>query len=154
NDLYPLGQGRGRDMSRLIRAIAAAAIALPCASCATVIRGTSEQIQILSEPPGAEARTSTGFVCTTPCSLTVGRKDEFVVTISNPGYGPVEVPVTTKVKGGGGAAFAGNILLGGVVGAAADASTGAALDHDPNPVQVELVPLKPLPKSVQPPKTA
>ena len=91
-----------------------------------------------------------GFVCTTPCTLQVGRKDEFVVTISKPGYEPAEVAVTTKVNPGGGAAFAGNVLIGGFVGMAADASTGAGLDHYPNPVEVELVPLK----RVRPSKTA
>src|SRR6266436_5081550 len=130
-------------MAKLIQAIAAAAIASLCASCATITRGTSEQIQIVSDPPGAEARTSMGFVCVTPCTLQVGRKDEFTVTVSKPGYQPAEVPVATKVNTGGGAAFAGNVLIGGLVSMAADASTGAGLDHYPNPVEVDLVPLKP-----------
>jgi hypothetical protein len=68
-------------MPKLIQAIAAAAIASLSASCATITRGTSEQIQIVSDPPGAEARTSMGFVCVTPCTLQVGRKDEFTVTV-------------------------------------------------------------------------
>lgn len=129
-------------MPKLIHAIAAVAIASLCASCATITRGTTEQIQIVSDPPGAEARTSMGFVCVTPCTLQAGRKDEFTVTVSKPGYEPVEVAVTTKVNPGGGAAFAGNVLVGGLVGMAADASTGAGLDHSPNPVDVTLVPLK------------
>ncbi len=130
-------------MPKLMQVVAAAAMASLCASCATVTRGTTEQIQIVSDPPGAEARTSMGFVCVTPCSLQVGRKDEFTVTVSKPGYAPAEVPVSTKVNAGGGAAFAGNVLVGGLVGMAADASTGAGLDHYPNPVEVDLVPLKP-----------
>jgi hypothetical protein len=143
-------------MSTLIQAIAAAAIASLCASCATVTRGTTEQIQIVSDPPGAEARTSMGFVCTTPCTLQAGRKDEFTVTFSKPGYQPAEVTVTTKVNPGGGAAFAGNVLVGGLVGMAADASTGAGLDHYPNPVEAALVPMKSTraapPKSTRPKK--
>jgi len=99
-----------------MQAIAAAAMVSFCASCATVTRGTTEQIQIVSDPPGAEARTSMGFVCVTPCTLQVGRKDEFTVTVSKPGYQPAEVPVSTKVNPGGGAAFAGNVLVGGLVG--------------------------------------
>src|SRR6266478_9928448 len=110
-----LEQGEG-DMPRLMQAIAAAAMVSFCASCATVTRGTTEQIQIVSDPPGAEARTSMGFVCVTPCTLQVGRKDEFTVTVSKPGYQPAEVPVSTKVNPGGGAAFAGNVLVGGLVG--------------------------------------
>lgn len=125
-------------MSNLIAVIAAMAIASLCASCATVTRETTEQIQILSDPPGAEARTSMGFVCTTPCALQVERKDEFTVTISKRGYQSAQVPVSTKVNGGGGAAFAGIGLIG-----AADTSTGAGLDHHPNPIEVHLAPLKP-----------
>jgi len=138
-------------MPKLTAAIATLAIAWLCASCATVTRGTTEQMQILSDPPGAEARTSMGFVCTTPCTLQVGRKDEFTVTISKPGYQPAQVPVGTKVNGAGSAAFAGNVLIGGVVGMGADASTGGGLDHYPNPVEVNLVPLKPT--RARPPKS-
>jgi hypothetical protein len=136
-------------MRTLVTVIAAAAIALLCSSCATVTRGTTDQMQILSEPPAAEARTSMGFVCTTPCTLQVGREDEFTVTISKPGYQPARVAVSTKVNTGGGAAFAGNVPIGGIVGMAADASTGTGLDHYPNPVEVDLVPLKPT-RSIQP----
>jgi hypothetical protein len=136
-------------MPQLIQAIAAAVTASLCANCATVTRGTTEQIQIVSEPPGAEARTSMGFVCVTPCTLQVGRKDEFIVTVSKPGYEPVQVPISTKVNPGGGAAFAGNVLIGGLVGMAADASTGAGLDHYPNPVSVDLVPLKQRPPATR-----
>jgi hypothetical protein len=39
-------------MPRLMQAIAAAAMVSFCASCATVTRGTTEQIQIVSDPPG------------------------------------------------------------------------------------------------------
>ena len=81
-------------MPQLMQAVAVAVVPSLCANCATVTRGTTEQIQIVSEPPGAEARTSMGFVCVTPCTLQVGRKDEFNVTVSKPGYEPVQVPVT------------------------------------------------------------
>jgi len=83
-------------MAKLIQAIAAAAIASLCASCATITRGTSEQIQIVSDPPGAEARTSMGFVCVTPCTLQAGRKDEFTVTVSKPGTGRPKFPSPRK----------------------------------------------------------
>jgi len=83
-----------------------------------------------------------GFSCVTPCTLQTSRKDEFSVLISKPGYHTVEVPVRTQVAGAGAAGFAGNIILGGVVGMAADAATGATLEHFPNPVTVTLTPLK------------
>jgi hypothetical protein len=114
--------------------------ALPLGACATVTRGTSEQISFNSEPSQAEVRTSIGHTCTTPCSIVVDRKTDFVASFSKAGYRDEQVPVNTRVAGAGAAGFAGNILLGGVVGMVADAATGAALEHFPNPVMVSLAP--------------
>lgn len=80
-----------------------------------------------------------GHTCLTPCTLQFNRKDEFTVTISKPGYHIAQVPVKTQVAGAGAAGFAGNVILGGVVGMAADAATGATLEHFPNPVVVDLM---------------
>ena len=46
----------------------------------------------------------------------------------------------TKVAGSGGAAMAGNVLVGGLIGAGVDASSGAMLDLVPNPMKVTLEP--------------
>jgi hypothetical protein len=51
-------------------------------------------MQFESEPAGAEARTSTGQTCRTPCSLTVAA-NEFTVSFALPGYQPQTVPVRT-----------------------------------------------------------
>jgi hypothetical protein len=125
-----------------MRIVAVIAFALLAGACASITRGTTEQLQINSNPPEANARTSMGFVCITPCTLQTNRKDEFVVTISKPGFHTAEIPVATHVGGGGAAGFAGNVIIGGVVGMAADAATGATLDHFPNPVTVTLIPVK------------
>jgi hypothetical protein len=105
-------------------------------------RGTTSQVQIHSDPPEAQARTSMGYACITPCTLQANRKDEFSVIIAKAGYRTVEIPVRTQIAGAGAAGFAGNVILGGVVGMAADAATGATLEHFPNPVTVRLTPLK------------
>jgi hypothetical protein len=70
--------------------------------------------------------------------LQTNRKDEFIVIIAKPGYHTVEIPVHTRIAGEGAVGFAGNVLIGGVVGMAADAATGATLEHFPNPVTVTL----------------
>jgi hypothetical protein len=49
-------------------------------------------MQFESEPAGAEARTSNGQSCRTPCSLAVSAS-EFTVSFSLPGYQPQTVPV-------------------------------------------------------------
>lgn len=117
---------------------------LALAGCATITRGTTNQIQIVSEPAGAMARTSLGHQCPTPCTLTVARKDEFSVTFTMPGYEDQTVLVKTQLAGAGAAGFAGNVIVGGIVGMGVDAATGSTLDHIPNPVSVVL---QPLPKS-------
>jgi hypothetical protein len=119
------------------------AVLLCGSGCATVTRGTSDQVQIQSSPSGATVRTSLGHSCVTPCTITVNRKDEFVVTFTKHGFQTVEIPVRTAVQMGGGGAFAGNILAGGIVGMGADLATGAANDHVPNPVIAELMPDRP-----------
>ena len=124
-----------------VQFVAALASALCMAGCATVTRGTSEEMQITSEPSGAQASTSTGFVCTTPCTFIVSRKDEFVVKFEEAGYRPQEIPVKTQIAGAGAAGFAGNIVAGGIVGMVADAATGATLEHVPNPVHADLAPI-------------
>ena len=115
------------------------------AGCATITRGTTSQIQIVSEPSGASARTSLGQQCVTPCTISVSRKDEFAVNYSMPGYEDAQVQVKTGIAGSGAAGFAGNLVLGGVVGMGVDAATGATLEHVPNPVSATLRPIAPPP---------
>ena len=49
-------------------------------------------MQFESEPAGAEARTSLGQTCRTPCTQTV-TANEFTVSFTLPGYQPQTVPV-------------------------------------------------------------
>jgi hypothetical protein len=130
-------------MVRVVFVAAAAGLLAGClGGCASITRGTTDQIQILSEPPGANVQTSLGHACLTPCILTIPRKDTFNVSFSKPGFHPVQFEVVKRVPPEGAAGFAGNILIGGVVGMVADAATGAAFDHCPKPVSVRLTPLR------------
>ena len=119
---------------------------IPLAGCATVTRGTTNQVQFLSEPQGAAVRTSLNHSCMTPCTLQIGRKDEFAVTFSKPGFLDQTIEVKTQLAGAGAAGFAGNIVAGGIVGMGVDAYTGATLQHLPNPVRVILqaAPMRPV----------
>jgi PEGA domain len=118
-------------------------------ACATVTRGTTNKIQIMSEPSGAAVKTSLNQTCTTPCTLTVGRKDEFAITVSLAGYRDEIVEIKTRIAGEGAAGFVGNVIVGGVIGMGADAVTGATLEHFPNPVEVKLMRSGPAPKPVR-----
>ena len=126
-------------MHRSIRLAAACALLSSLTACATITRGQHTAWEVNTNPPGAKVRTSNGYFCdSTPCSLTMPRKSEFTATITKPGYHTLEVRVTTKVSGGGGAGMAGNILFGGIIGAGVDVTTGAMLDLTPNPLNVSL----------------
>lgn len=120
------------------------ALAIACASlgaCATVTRGTSTNWEVASTPPGARVETSHGHTCAaTPCSIRMPRKSQFVATLTKDGYKPATVSVDNRVSTGGGVAVAGNVLVGGVIGAVVDGSSGAMLDLTPNPATVVLEP--------------
>lgn len=117
-------------------------LALGLSGCATVTRGTTTTVSIVSEPPGASVKTSNGFACSpTPCGMKVPRKTGFDVTVSKEGFQPVTSHVRTEVSGGGGAGFAGNIVAGGLIGMAVDGTNGSMNDLVPNPVKVTLEPV-------------
>ena len=128
----------------MIRLLLAAALAAPCVGCASVTRGTTENISISSTPSGATAEVSgldVPTTCVTPCVVVAKRSADMTVTVNKEGYEPQIIPLTKEIPGTGAAGFAGNFLLGGVVGMGVDAVTGAALDHKPNPVIVTLQPV-------------
>jgi hypothetical protein len=73
--------------------------------------------------------------------MKVPRRGDFVVTIERPGYETVRATVSSSVDGGGAAGMAGNVVLGGLIGAGVDAGSGAMHSHKPNPLVVTLVPI-------------
>lgn len=123
------------------------ALAVVLGGCATVTRGTTNQIQITSEPSGATVRTSLNHTCTTPCTLTVERKSEFSVVFTMDGFKEQIIEVKTQVAGAGVAGIAGNVIVGGVVGMGVDAATGSTLEHVPNPVHAVLQKNAPAPRT-------
>ena len=92
---------------------------------------TTASLSIESNPPGADAKLSTGATCKTPCSLTVSLANEFTVALSLTGYGPE----TRTVK---------------PVAPEGSAKDAAATLLDPNPLFVELK--KPVPPKAPPAK--
>lgn len=128
------------------QSIAVLAVAsLSLCACATITRGTKEVMVIESNPIGAVVQLTNDkmeeeMTCTTPCTVKMSRKRGFDVVISKEGYETVETKVITQVSGGGAAGMAGNVVLGGLIGAGVDASTGAMNKFSPNPLVVALVP--------------
>lgn len=127
-------------------AVAISAVSL--AACATVTKGTEDTVTFESTPPGADVSFSevTGRInqagCITPCTLELNRKYAYSVEFSKEGYETWVQLLEPKLSGDGAAGMAGNVLLGGVIGAAVDASTGAMNDLKPNPMIATLVKLE------------
>ena len=118
--------------------VAIATLLLP--ACATVTRGTKEKFVIESSPSDADVALSTGQTCKTPCRLKLKRKHAFTATFTKDGYETLEASVDSETKGGGIAAGAGNILIGGIVGGILDGSNGSMKDLTPTPLKVTLKP--------------
>ena len=87
----------------------------------------SIQIQLESNPSGADARTSVGPGCKTPCSVAVAAPDTgFSVTYTLNKYQSTTVPVNVIYNPG-------------------EFGNPATTVTDPNPVFAELQPARPLP---------
>jgi hypothetical protein len=143
-----------------MRSFGMVALSVMLGGCASVTRGTTENISISSTPSGVEAVVSGMEVpttCTTPCSVVIKRNADISITFQKEGYDPQIVPLSRDIPTSGAAGFAGNLLLGGVIGMGVDAATGAATDHKPNPVIVTMQPSVPqaaphAPKKPPPPR--
>jgi len=96
--------------------------------------GAGYPLKLESDPPGAEARTSLGQGCRTPCTVTVPASGEFAVTFALAGYESQTVPVSIVQSSGQGS----------------DYSTAVQLS--PNPVEVQLEPAAPAPVAKKKPK--
>jgi hypothetical protein len=115
------------------RVIAVIACGFMLAACSTTMPSLdflksapeSETLAIESEPPGAEAKTSLGQSCRTPCQLAVQPRSEFSVTLALSGYQPQTVSVRPDAEG-----------------------ASAAPRLAPNPVHVTLQAVTPLKKPV------
>jgi hypothetical protein len=112
------------------RAMAVVAGGLSLAACSFAMpsmdffssKPTTASLSIESNPPGADARLSTGGTCRTPCAVTVPLANEFSVIVALDGY----TAETRTVRPVSAEASAG--------------SPGATALLDPNPLFVELKP--------------
>ena len=109
------------------------------AGCATITQGTRDALVVESNPSGASVITSNGYSCLeTPCVLDLPKKEGFTLTMTLDGCDPKTVNVVSTMSTSGGAALAGNVLVGGIIGIGVDAATGASKHLVPNPVTIDL----------------
>jgi hypothetical protein len=82
---------------------------------------TTTILLIQSNPPGADARSSLGGTCRTPCTMTIGTAGDFTISFAHDGYEPQTITIHSTMSEG-------------------DYTTPASPTLDPNTVSVALKP--------------
>lgn len=106
--------------------------------CSTIINGTTQDVSVSSDPPGARVTADGNAVGVTPVLLELKRKDNHIITVSMDGFHTEQIAVTKVLSG----AVAGNILAGGLIGWGVDAASGAQYKLKPDTIAVQLRPLR------------
>ena len=120
-------------------ALAAALVAL--GGCATLVNGTTQDVAIETQPEGAACKVdrqgaTVASVDPTPGKVKLPRRAEvLVLTCTRDGFEPSKEAITSTFSG----VTFGNLLLGGVVGAVIDSSSGANNTY-PDRISVILTP--------------
>ena len=118
------------DRRRLVahgRLTMVAGLALACAACATMVGGTTQEVFIESEPAGAFCKVDrqgvvVGVISPTPGKVALSRsRESVIVSCTLAGFEQSNEVLVASFTG----ATVGNLLLGGLVGIAIDASSGA-----------------------------
>jgi len=113
--------------------------------CASIMGGgTKQNVQISSTPAAAKVKVERSGVMgrvepvwegTTPATVTLKRKSEYLVTVTLEGYKPTEVTLEHGTNGW----VWGNLICGGIIGLIIDFTNGAAKKLVPDEVNVQLV---------------
>ncbi len=122
-------------MRKLIPSVQLFSLALLGTSCATIVNGSLQSIEISSNPTGAEIWVDHQLVGKSPTIVEMKRKDNHFVQIRLEGYQPYELTIKRDVSGW----VAGNLAFGGFIGLAVDAITGGIYTLKPDQVSAEMI---------------
>lgn len=100
-------------------------------SCATMVRGTTQEVSVNTTPAGAHVQFSNGKSCISPCHTIAERKQNLNITVTKEGYHTHTGTMIPTLAGAG-------VIFGGLV----DYGTGAVYDLQPNPYHIQLMPSK------------
>lgn len=127
-------------MSVTLRVFASVSL-IALGGCATVIKGTTQDIAVETNPPGASCIVSRNGAQLAVLSATPGKvqvsRDKSPLMVSCTKAPEATTPVNQTVESKFNGATFGNILAGGVIGVVVDASTGANYTY-PEQVLVSL----------------
>ena len=139
-------------MKSSVCVLGAVVLAFSLGACASIVEGTSQEIAINSQPAGASCElfrdgVVIGLVSNTPGAATIKKtKQNINVVCKKDGFQQASQLNESDFAG----ATAGNLLLGGIIGVAIDAASGAANKYNG---EVNIV-LQPEPAKTEAPATA
>jgi hypothetical protein len=127
-------------MTRRLGLLACLALLSLGTGCATIVHGSTQKIQVTSEPPGATVTVlPEKITLVTPGEVKLARKKShtllFELACHAPSAGYLDRRVSQWIHG--------NLVIGGLAGLSADAGSGGAWNLIPGSVHVRLERLPP-----------
>ena len=121
-------------MRNILLGLLVGALAVPISGCATIINGTSQKIQVTSEPAGVIVKVDENQAYTTPTRIRLERRRDHVLVFTKEGYESQTVKMMHVLS----EVVCGNLLLGGPLGWIFDIYAGTQYKLEPNPVHAKL----------------
>jgi len=127
--------------SKLINAVVLAGT-MSLTACASIFTGTSQEINVTTDPSGAACQVQRkneviGFIDSTPGAVTVDKSmSDITIVCAKQGYANMGSTADSSFQ----PVTLANIILGGVIGIIVDASTGA-MGKYPTQVFIKLNPI-------------
>jgi hypothetical protein len=87
-------------LARTLRAAVFVIISLGACSCALLFQGTTEEINVASDPPGATVTLNSGETKVTPFSMTSPRNKDLQFHFSKSGYQSADLSDNSKIEPG------------------------------------------------------
>ncbi len=116
-----------------VRLVMVLAMAVATGACSTITQGSDQTVTVNSDPSGAKCKLSrsgaiVGVVNPTPGSVLVSKsKSDITVACSKAGYQDKASSLRSEFEG----MTLGNLIFGGLIGVAIDASSGAINQYPP-----------------------
>lgn len=120
-------------MKIIIKAFLLSSLVL-LSSCATIISGSRQSVEISSEPSSAIVYVNEIEIGKTPVQKKLKRNQEYQLILKLNGYKTYETKLEKKFN----AWYIGNVLIGGLVGLIVDPITGAMFKLKPEEIDGNL----------------
>jgi hypothetical protein len=125
---------KGVKMKRFLFLFASFGLILSLISCATIMTGSSQDINFSSNPAGAQIKINGVSMGSTPMVLKLKSGKEHAVKLELSGYLPYETQITKSVSGW----VWGNLLFGGIPGLIVDFATGGIYKLNQDQISAQL----------------